>query len=260
MIIDTHCHLQDFGDRAAAVWARSATSGVTRGIIVGTNRKDCFAALEVSRKLNGLSFAGGLHPVDTNRFADEWDDIAKMCVSEECVAVGETGLDFFKGPPLTVQVKSLEAHLYFAGKLDKPVILHVRASGRNAPSIRNVHDALFSVLRDHAGVSCVFHCFSGTAAEARQAVEMGHYLSFAGPLTLNNKTGRMLSGAARFTPADRLVVETDAPYLRPVGCTAKRNEPTFVRLTLETLAHLRNWTFEEAALKTTENARRVFRL
>ncbi|MBX7105108.1 MAG: TatD family hydrolase [Gemmataceae bacterium] len=260
MIIDTHCHIQDFGNRVGEVWARSVTSGVTCGIVVGTSRKDCVAARQVARSLVGLHFAGGLHPVDAARFRDEWADIAAMCVTEECVAVGETGLDFFKGPDVATQVNSLEAQLEFAAKLGKPVILHVRGSGRNVASIRKVHETLFSVLRQHRGVTCVFHCFSGTVAEARLAVDMGHYLSFAGTLTFGEITGRMLSEAAAFAPPDRIMVETDAPYLRPVGCPSKRNEPAFIRLTLTSLATARGWTLDQTAFNTTANAMRALRL
>lgn len=260
MIIDTHCHIQDFGNRASQVWARAVDSGVNRGIVVGTSLKDCIAARKVARELEGLYFAGGLHPVDAGRFAEQWEPIANMCSSEECIAIGETGLDFFKGPETTMQIASLEEHLLLAARLGKPIILHVRPSGRDLASVCHVHDVLFSILRKHSDVICVLHCFAGTASHARQAIEMGHYVSFAGTLTFTNETGKMLSDAAKSIAPDRILVETDAPYVRPIGCPSKRNEPSYIRFTLARLAGIRGWSFNEAAWQTTLNAECFFNL
>ena len=260
MIIDTHCHLQDFGERAPEVWARSVLSGVTRCITVGTSLKDCIAARGIARELDGVSFAGGLHPVDAERHAGEWEEIRQICCADECVAVGETGLDFFKGPNEALQLKSLDAQLQLAAKLRKPAILHVRPSARKIYAVRRVHDVLFSTLRQHPDVTCVFHCFSGSLREAREAVAMGHFLSFAGTLTFGDETGRMLAEVARFVPGERIMVETDAPYIRPAGCPGRRNEPAFVKYTLKALAQAQGWTLEEAIRHTSKNAREAFRI
>lgn len=260
MIIDSHCHLQDYGARVGEIWKRAMDAGVRRCITVGTSLKDCFAARKVARSLEGVAFAGGLHPVDAERFSEEWDEIRRLCCSDECIAVGETGLDFFKGPVQLAQVKSLEEQLELAASLGKPVILHVRPRGRDISAIRNVHDVLFSTLRQHRNVRCVFHCFAGSVREAREAVTMGHYLSFAGTLTYGNETGRMLVEAAKFVPAEQVMVETDAPYLRPDGCPSKRNEPVYVKLTLAKLAQVRGWTMADAVYHTTKNAKDIFGL
>jgi len=260
MIIDSHCHLQDFGKHVGEVLKRSQDAGVSRCITVGTSLQDCFAAREVARSHAGVSFAGGLHPVDADRLGEEWAEISRLCGAEECVAVGETGLDFFKGPAQPTQVKSLEAQLELAAVLGKPVILHVRPSARELTAIRRVHDVVLATLRQHPQVTCVFHCFAGSVREAREAVAMGHYLSFAGTLTYGGETGRMLTEAARFVPAAQVLVETDALYLRPAGCPGKRNEPAFVRYTLASLAQARRWTIAEAIHHTARNTRAVFKL
>lgn len=259
MIVDSHCHLQDFGKRVGEVLKRSQDAGVSLCINVGTSLQDCFAAREVARSHAGVAFAGGLHPVDAERI-EELDEIRRLCDSSECVAVGETGLDFFKGPAQSTQVKSLEAQLELAAVLGKPVILHVRPSGRDLTAIRRVHDVVLATLRQHPQVTCVFHCFAGSVREAREAVEMGHYLSFAGTLTYSGETGRMLMEAARFVPTAQVLVETDAPYLRPAGCPGRRNEPAFVRYTLASLAQARRWTMAEAIHHTARNTRAVFKL
>lgn len=259
-IIDSHCHLQDFGARAGEIWKRARHGGVDKCINVGTSLRDCFAALRVAKSLEGVFFAGGLHPVDAGRLSEEWNEISKLCSSDECVAVGETGLDFFKGKNRSAQIKSLEVQLEFAVQINKPVILHIRPSARDMTAIREIHDIVFSVLRQQPKARCVFHCFSGSKAEAREAISLGHYLSFSGTITYNNDSGNMLAEAARFVPEGQVMVETDAPYLRPLGCPEKRNEPLYVKYTISKLAQIRKWSFVQAINQTTKNAKELFNL
>jgi TatD DNase family protein len=263
MIFDTHCHLHDFRGDVGAVWNRAREHGVVRAVNVGTNAKDAAAAQAVAKQLPGVYLAAGLHPVNADRFAAEWPALLPIVTSQQCVAIGETGLDLYRptNPSLKAQMDSLEHHLELGARLKRPVILHCRPQCAGAvDSIQHIHDILLATLRAHSSATCVLHCFSGTAAEAKAASDLGHYVSFAGTLTYSGSIGTMLRQAASVVSPDRILVETDAPYVKPIGCTTRRNEPCQVRLTLRTLAQTLRWDFEHACAVTTRNADTFYRL
>lgn len=262
-IIDSHCHLQDFRGAAAETWRRANNLGVFQAINVGTNLQDALKARELCRALPGLSLAAGLHPVNADRLAEEWPLLMPICRSDDCVAIGETGLDFYRPthPTRSVQIAALELHLQLAAERDVPVIIHCRPEySERLDSVAEIYDLLLAVVKGMPRVKCVLHCFTGSTREAQKAADAGCMISFAGNLTHRSVLGKALRAAAAYAPTEALLVETDAPYVKPLGCSGRRNEPAFITSTLTELSHLRHCTFDEICATTSANARRVFGL
>jgi TatD DNase family protein len=216
-VYDTHCHLGLDGKVTPEdEHARAVAAAVTGMLVVGIDAATSRAARELAR-LPGVRWSAGLHPNDSSRLDAEWTELAALAATPGCAAIGETGLDTFRDrTPLAQQEHALRRHLQLAADLDLPVIFHCR----------DAFVPLFAVLRGEPRVRGVMHCFSGGIDEARQALDLGLHLSFAGPLTYpKNDT---LRAAAAFAPADRIVVETDAPFLPPQRRRGQRNEPAYV--------------------------------
>jgi TatD DNase family protein len=255
VIFDTHCHLGlcrdgESDDPAAAV-ARAVADRVTALLTVGVDLGSSHAARSISREVSSgtcrIHYAAGLHPNGADRFDDEFAGLAALCRGADCTAIGETGLDYhWRKTTPEQQRRSLDAHLRLAIELDKPVVIHSR----------DAHDDTYAALEAHRGARGVIHCFSGGVAEARRALDLGYYLSFAGPLTYPKSDA--LREAAGFAPADRVLVETDAPFLTPQPRRGEANEPAFIVHTLTTLAEVRGIEFEAAAALTAENGHRLF--
>jgi TatD DNase family protein len=252
VITDTHAHLywsSYDGDRAL-VLERARQAGVERMVIVGTDLSTSRAALDLCRDRAGLYPTAGLHPHDAATFTDETRaEIRELCSRAECVGVGETGLDYFKEfSPRAAQRESFAWHLALARELDKPVIVHCR----------DAHEDTVELLRSVPGVRGVMHCYTMGEAELPPYLELGFYISFSGVVTYpKNETNR---AAARAVPLDRLVVETDSPFLAPQGHRGSRNEPAFVRRVLEEIARVREHDVEDLARQTSANAARLFGL
>ena len=246
-IYDTHCHIgldgkvapEDDHSRAVAV-------SVGALLVVGIDAKTSHAARELSR-LPGVRWSAGLHPNDSTHFDEQWTTIDTLARDPSCTAIGETGLDCFRDrTPLDQQERSLRAHLALARELDKPAIFHCR----------DAFDPLVRVLENSDPARGVMHCFSGGIPEAQKALDLGLYLSFAGPLTYPKNTA--LREACAFAPLDRILVETDAPFLPPQSHRGRRNEPALIVETLTRLAEVRSIPLEEAAAATFANAIRLF--
>jgi TatD DNase family protein len=246
-VFDTHCHLGLDGEvDPADEHARAAAAGVSRLLVVGIDAPTSRAARELSR-LPGVGWSAGLHPNDSGKLDDEWAAIEALAREPECTAIGETGLDCFRDrTPLQQQERSLRRHLALAHELDLPVIFHCR----------DAFEPLFAVLRDEPPVRGVMHCFSGGVDEARRALDFGLLLSFAGPLTYPKNSA--LREVAAWAPADRVLVETDAPFLPPQKLRGKRNEPAHIVATVQALADSRGVSLAQAAETTFENAVRLF--
>lgn len=254
MLIDTHCHVQmrQFAADRDAVIAAAFSHGIGRLIVPGIDVETSRAALDLADRYAGRIFAAvGTHPHDASTLTPdalvEQRDLARQ---PGIVAIGEIGLDYYRNlSPREVQREALVAQLGLARELDLPVILHNRES----------HDDMIALLRAHgAQVRGVFHCFIGDQAMAQDALDLGFYLSFAGPLTYPRND--VLREVAAWAPADRILVETDSPYLSPQPLRGKRNEPQHVALVARTLAQVRGTTDEEIANLTTRNASALFRL
>jgi len=252
VITDTHAHLywKSFDADRAEVLARARAAGVERIVVVGTDVATSRAAFELCAGGSGLFPTAGIHPHDAASADDAAREaIRELCSREECVAVGETGLDFFKEfSPREAQRACFRWQLELARELDKPVVVHSR----------DAHEATVELLRSVPGVRGVMHCYTMGAAELPAYLELGFFVSFSGVVTYpKNEANRE---AAREVPLERLVVETDCPYLAPQGRRGQRNEPAFVLGVLEELARVRGVALESLAEASSANAARLFGL
>jgi TatD DNase family protein len=253
MLIDTHCHLDfpDLAADAAGVLARARAAGVGRVITISTHvrRFDSYRAIAESN--DDVWFSVGTHPHYADQELDVTpDDLIRLAEHPKCVAIGEAGLDYYYDKsPRTAQAQGLRTHIVAARETQLPLVIHARAADED----------MIAILEDEMGKGAfpaVLHCFSSGPALARRGIEMGLFLSFSGILTF--KASEELRDIARAAPRDRLLVETDAPYLAPMPHRGKRNEPSFVRHTAEVLAGLHGVSLKEMARITTDNALRLF--
>ena len=251
-LTDSHAHLDDqaFAPDRAAVVASAAQAGVGMIVTVGTSADSSWAALRLAEAFPTVRAAAGIHPHEAGRVSPEAVDALRPLLAHPAVvAVGETGLDFHRDhAPRDAQVALFRAHLALAMAAGLPVVVHCR----------DAHDALLGTLAAFPDVIVVMHAFSGPAEVARECLRRGYYLSFAGPITFPR--AETLRNVARTVPADRLLVETDAPSLSPVPMRGRRNEPAHVRLVVEGLAAARGEMYAAVAAATAAYARRVFRL
>lgn len=252
MITDTHAHLygKSFDDDRREVLARARAAGVERMIVVGTDLETSRAAFALCAGERGLHPTAGIHPHDAAGVDDDARlAIRELCSRAECVAVGETGLDYFKGfSPPAAQRESFRWHLELARELGKPVIVHSR----------DAHADTLELLREVEGVRGVMHCYTMGPDELPAYLDLGMTISVSGVVTYpKNDANRE---AARRVPEDRLVVETDCPYLAPQGHRGQRNEPAFVARVLAEVARVRSCALETLAERTSANAARLFGL
>src|SRR5690349_12617520 len=251
-MIDSHCHLTDprLFEQLDAVLSRAAAAGVTRMITVGTNPADDAAAIAVCRGRENVRCTVGVHPNYCHEvdFA-EVPRLRELQRDPSVVALGEMGLDYhYDFADRARQRQFFEAQLQLAAELGRPVVIHCREA---------VDDTL-AILRNFASVPAVFHCFTGTSGEATRIVDAGHLLGFTGVVTF--KKNDDLRAAVRATPRDRLLVETDAPYLSPEPVRKqKTNEPAFVMHTAAVVAQEWGVSLQELDAITTANTLRFFR-
>jgi TatD DNase family protein len=254
-LIDTHAHLADarFDNNLATVLDRARDQGVAQVIAIATTADDSRKTIDLSRRWTAVVPTVGIHP---NHAAEakpgDWETIAALAAQPDVVAVGETGLDrYWDDTPFSLQQEFFDRHLMLAQERDLPVIIHSR-------------DCLGDVLAQLATlprpVRGVLHSFTGTWDEARALLELGLHLSFSGMITFANKTLDPLRDVAARVPSDRLLVETDSPYLSPHPFRGQFNEPARVVWTATRLAEIRGVSLETLAAQTTANARRLFDL
>lgn len=251
-LFDSHCHLTDdrfSGDREE-VLERARKAGVEELVTVGTGPEDAREARALAAATDGLWCTAGLHPHEADRFEPEvLSRLEAVLATPEAVAVGETGLDYhYDNAPRTAQRRSFRAHLQTAERLDLPVVVHSR----------DADDDTAALVEDFSGrVSGVLHCFTGGDRLLEAARTAGWYVSFSGIVTFGSFAAHE---RVRRVPADRLMVETDSPYLAPVPERGGRNEPAFVAHTCRRVAEVRGEEPGETAARTRENARRFYRL
>lgn len=237
-----------FAPDREAILSRAWDKGLEGIVAVGYDAETSRMALHMARGDPRLHPTLGLHPQQAHRLAQEREALAGLAREGTFVAVGETGLDFhYDHPPRALQEEALAFHLELAKQLNLPLIFHVRDAA----------SALLDWIQAHPlPKGGVWHAFTGTREEARRALHLGLYLGVGGILTFKN--AQDLRDVVRELPRDRVVLETDAPYLAPVPYRGKRNEPSYVVETGKLLAQLWNVAPEEVALQTRENARRLF--
>jgi TatD DNase family protein len=244
--VDSHCHLQLAGGDEHVTRARAA--GVDWMVCVGTDLATSTEALELAGRHPDVHAAVGLHPHDASKLGAEWGALEPLAVADDCIAIGEAGFDlYYEHSPRDEQETAFRWQIRLATRLDKPLVIHSR----------DAWDDTFRVLDDE-GVPprTIFHCFTGGPSEARAALERGCYLSFSGIVSFKNAAE--LREAAALAPADRILVETDSPYLAPEPYRGKPNEPAFVVAVGEALARARGTEPSEVAECTRANAARVF--
>jgi len=253
VLIDTHAHLDfmDFDGDRDDVLEHSRDAGVVGIINPGCDLASTQRAIELSEKYEIIFAAAGIHPNNTaDTEAGSIDDIARMAIHPRVVAIGETGLDFYRDrAPRDVQVSVFRSHLTLARTLALPVIVHFR----NAAA-----DGIGLTGREwFEGIAGVFHCFGGSPEFARDVLDMGFYIGFDGPLTYP-KTDR--TAVARIVPLERTLIETDAPFLTPPQHRGSRNEPAYVIEVAAALADIHGCSVDEVKRITGANARRLFGL
>jgi TatD DNase family protein len=254
-MIDSHCHLDGayYGEDRAGVLDRARQAGVTAFVCVGVGRGTAAAeeAAAIAAAEPDVFATVGVHPHDTAEVTEEhWATFERLARAPRVVGVGETGLDYhYEHAPRGVQQVAYRRSIALGRAAGLPVVSHVRDAHADAAAILG---------EAAAGIGGVIHCFTGGVAEARVYLDLGQHLSFSGIVTFKNAGN--IREAAAFAPADRILVETDAPYLAPVPHRGGRNEPAFIVETLKVVAGLRGVAVDELDAATSENARKLFRL
>ncbi len=258
MLIDSHSHLDDPRydlDRDAMI-GRAQAAGVTALVTIGCDLATSQAAVALAERYPFIYSTVGVHPHEVKHISDGWyEDLRRLAGHSKVVAYGEIGLDYhYDHSPRDVQRTRFREQVNLGRELRLPLVIHTREAQEDTIKILKEEKA--------AEVGGVFHCFSGDAWLAKDALDLGFYVSFSGVITFRSAT--MLRDIAKWVPMDRILVETDCPYLTPVPHRGKRNEPANVKLVAEMIAEVKRsdqrMTVEEVGQITSENARRVFRM
>ena len=249
MLIDSHCHLNfpDLAQRLPEVLANMAEAGVDKAIAISVSRQSFEEVHAIAQKHPNIYATVGIHPDDPEAEEFSLEELLEHAARPKVVAIGETGLDYHwcKGD-LAWQHQRFALHIEAANRSGLPLVVHTRDAAADTMRLLREHQA-------HAGV---IHCFTEDVHTAKLALDLGFYISFSGIVTFNNATA--IQEAARYVPLDRLLVETDSPYLAPVPKRGKPNEPAYVRHTATFVAQLRGDSLENIAQATTANCLRLF--
>ena len=275
MLIDTHCHLDfsDFDSDRDEVIRRARSGGIERIVNIGCNLERAKKSLKIAKEHDFIFFSAGLHPQEAEEGSDGYfAEVRKLLSDPKAAALGEIGLEFYSPKDGSArrekQREIFLKHLILAREFKKPVIIHCR----------NAYFELLEILADekkkNSGLAGVVHFFSGKLSEARALWEMGFLVSFTGVITFVPKSPKAtgIPAAAcglgirdydkviKAAPLDKLMAETDAPYVAPEPFRGKRNEPLYVRYVAEKIAEIKGISFDEVARQTTENARNLFKI
>ncbi|HSD86340.1 MAG TPA: TatD family hydrolase [Kofleriaceae bacterium] len=270
-LFDSHAHVDgpEFDADREAVLARAREAGVRRIVVIGAVGDPSSAERAVAlAEADPMIWATvATHPHDVEKMTDDWwATHERLARHPRVVAIGETGLDYYYDhSPHETQQAAFRRFIELARAVQKPVVCHIRSAKEDATRTRDAsgpdaHEDARAILHEGraAELGCIIHCFTGTPDDARAYAEMGCYVSFSGIVTY--KTAQALRDAITQVPRDRLMIETDCPYLAPIPMRGKRNEPGFVRHTAEVVAKVSGLPFEDLARITTENACRAYRL
>lgn len=262
MLIDSHCHInsEELRKDAQEIIRRADEANVKKLIIVGCDLDDSLEAVELAHKfslppnfyfLTPTCYASiGIHPHEVKRYETIPEEFYKLVKDEKVVAVGEIGLDYhYDLSPREIQKKIFELQLNFAEEVNMPVILH----------IREAMDDAMKILHEHKNLQLLFHCYAGGLKFLDEVLEMGGLCAFGGALTWKGKTSEELREVFRKIPAERILLETDCPYMAPVPMRGKTNEPAFIKFVYERAAQERNISVEELEKIIEINFEKFFR-
>jgi TatD DNase family protein len=255
-LVDSHCHLDDaqFDPDRSAVIERALAAGLRYMLAIGTGNgpPDLAAAVRLAETQECVFATVGVHPNDTPKIAPgTFGQLEQLLAHARVKALGEIGLDYHWGVPKETQLPAFINQLEIAAAHRVPVVIHTRDAWTET----------IATLRQHwapTGLPCVMHCFTGNSEQARECLDLGFHLAFGGVTTFPKAAD--VREAARITPIDRLLLETDAPYLAPVPYRGKRNEPAFVAHTARAIAELRGVSLDDLATQTTANFERLFQI
>lgn len=244
MLLDSHCHLtKQFLEDPTDVIRKAKENGVGKMICVGTNLEDSKQAIEIANTFEGIFASVGIHPEET---CEDWSEFEKLILEPKVVAIGECGLDYKIGLPNQKEI--FEKQIFLAKKHDKPLIVHCREG----------QDEMKRILGAARMTHGVMHCFSGNKEYLDYVLNLGFYVSFAGNVTFKN--ANELQELAKLTPTNRLLVETDSPFLSPEPLRGSRNTPANVKIVAWFLANLKDISFDELEKITSKNATDLFDL
>lgn len=254
MLIDSHAHLDmpEFNKDRSEVIQRAHQSGINYMITVGIDVESCRCAIALSEEFESVYAIVGIHPHNAKNIDnDTYDILKKLTRHDKVCALGEIGLDFFRNlSPREVQKKRFRELIDLAREEKLPIVVHDR----------DAHQETLSILKEgKAGeIGGVIHCFSGDYRMASHCITMGFYISIPGTITFHNALG--LQEVVRHIPLERILIETDCPFLAPVPFRGKRNEPSYVKYVAEKIAQLKGLDFNEVAQVTSRNAKAVFKI
>lgn len=254
MLIDTHAHLnsEKFLDVVEETIAKAHKAGVEKIVVVGFDRETNRNAVKLAEQYENIFAVVGWHPVDAIDFTEEdLQEVEKLASHEKVVAIGETGLDYYwDKSPKEVQKEVFRKQIRLAKRHELPIVIHNR----------DATEDLIKILEEESAseVGGIMHCFSGSVETAKKCIDMNLHISFAGPVTFKN--AKQPKEVALEVPLDKILIETDCPYLAPHPHRGKQNEPAYVSLIAEEIAVIKGVTYEEVAKATTENAIKLLKI
>ncbi len=251
MFVDSHCHLNfpDFADRLPDIYQRMQANQVSHALCISVDLETFPQVLAIAGSRDNLYASVGVHPDHADCTEPTVDDLVRLAANSKVVAIGETGMDYYRTPgPLAWQQDRFRVHIRAARTAGKPLIIHTRAASEDTLSIMREEKA------GEAGG--VMHCFTESMEVARAAMDLGFYISFSGIVTF--KSAKELKEVAKAVPLERMLIETDSPYLAPMPYRGKTNEPGFVKHVAEEIARLKETSLEEVGHATSGNFRKLF--
>jgi TatD DNase family protein len=251
-LIDTHAHLdyEGLGDNLDGILGNALDAGVEKIIVPGVELAGIPRIIEIIEKYDNVFGAVAVHPSDAKDWQDgDYETLKKYAQHEKIVAIGETGLDYYHDKTfIDTQKQAFRAHLQLARELNLPVMIHDREA----------HADTMAILKEYPDVKGVMHCFSGSVEFAMECIKIGYYIALGGPVTFKN--AHKPKEVAAKMPIDRLLLETDAPFLAPHPYRGQQNEPANIKFIAEEIANLRGISLEELANATSVNAEKLFRI
>ncbi len=248
-LIDTHSHidLADFEDKAEVV-KRAKENGIEKIIVPAVDRASFDSVLNVANEFDGVYCAIGIHPEEVKKVkSSDFSDIKEFAKNKKVVAIGEVGLDYYWDKTyVKEQIDIFKKQIEIAQELHLPLLIHEREAHKDA----------FDLLAEVKDIPVVMHCFSGSLEFANECIKKGFYIALGGVVTFKN--AKKTHNVAKNIPLDKLLLETDAPYMTPEPYRGKRNEPMYVKYVAQRIADLRECSFEEIAMATTQNANKIF--